>query len=637
MKLELKLYGKILKEIHLEQEGEYFLGRSSNCDIALEEEVDLSRKHLRIYQQAGSKAWHIEVLTEKSELYFNGQEITQFEIQNNCFFNLKNYVLSFIEEVENNQEEDFSQDISGAAPSGNKPGEKTVQLEEGTQIMPVTHLLYCLRISIEGEFSDYVNLNLGEKWIIGRAEDCDVSINYDLLTRRHLEVYKKEDRYYVKDLGSTNKSYLNGTALISNKGMILNVDDEITISDLKIVFEIRDTNYKNKIQNLPVQVDLEKENEFQDIVVPKVVLEDFIEEDSREKNEKNKKVFLVLLSLIFVLGLGAFLFFDNYLKPKNQVEASDNQQKIEEQDVEFLRIYESAQDNLKAKEFFACLGDIDDLHRKISVGFYEDSQTIQNECQRGLNLMKKKQAEEQAEKKQKETEEKIQKLAKECEEKYNQGEIKTVLQLNECAKELFDLDPTNATISAIKVKIEDAEMQKQLDEEKKQKYRAWMQAKKRLYNKAKKMDKEKHALKTVAAYDRFLKAARGIKALKSLYEKAEKERNQIQKNYDSTLSFLREACSALTENQKFKEAYPSCLRVLKFHERDQEALNNIEKIKADLIFQLKPIYEKAQWHESFARIKEAKRSWLQILEQDIEGGYYYKKAESQLKKYPQQD
>ena len=633
MKLELKLYGKILKEFELEQEGEYFLGRSSNCDIALEEEVDLSRKHLRIYQKAGSKNWHIEALTEKSELYFNGQEITQFEIQNNCFFNLKNYVLSFTQELENHHEEAFPQETLGHIPSGGKLEDKTTQLEEGTQIMPVTHLLYCLRISIEGEFSDYVNLNLGEKWIIGRAEECDVSINYDLLTRKHLEVYKKEDRYYVKDLGSTNKSYLNGVDLVSHKGMILNVDDEITVSDLKIVFEIRDTNYKNKIQNLPAQVDLEKENESQDIVVPKVVLEDFIEEDSREKNDKNKKIFLVMLSVIFVLGMGVFLFFDN-LKPKKKVEVSDKQQKLEEQDVELLGIYESAQDNLKAREYFACLGDLENLHNKVNSGFYEDSQSLQNECQRGLNLKKQKQAEEKAEQKKKETEEKIQKLAMECQEKFKQGEIKTESELNECAKELFDLDPTNAVISAIKVQIQDTEIQKQLEKEKKQKYRTWIQSKRNLYNKARKINKEKYALKAVAAYDRFLNSARGIKALKNLYEKAESERNKIQKNYDSTLRYLREACSALTENQKFKEAYPSCLRVLKFRDHDQEALSNIEKIKAGLIFQLKPTYEKAQWHESFGRIDpEAKRAWTQILEKDIEGGYYYKKASSQLKKY----
>ena len=635
MKLELKLFEKVLKEISLEPEREYFLGRSGECDIVLEEELSLSRKHLRIYQPAGSKSWNIESLTEKSEVYFNGKEVTHFEIQGPCFFNLKNYVLSFLDdktEVTRAASEEAIDKIS--APPIKEDKQNQSHLEEGTQIISNTHLLYCLRILIEGEFSDYINLNLGGKWTIGRSEDCDVSINYDLLTRQHLVIEKKEDCFYVKDLGSTNKTYLNGSELSPNKSVLLNVDDEISVSDLKIIFEIRDTSYENKIQKLSTLLNTEEtEDSLSEIVTPKLVLEDFVEEGS-EKNFKNifRKKLIFVLALFLLSGAGSYLFYEDTKSKKQQ--AMNQEENIKNKDLEYSMIYEIAQNNLRAGNYFECISNILELHNKVGgIGFYEDSKQIQNECQTGLDLMAQKKAEEEAEKKRLETEAKVKRIEEECEDQYNKGLIKTLSEINECAKELFDLDPNNAKISQIKMSIEEAELQRKLAEEKKEDYRKWIQSKRSLYYRAKKIDKEKTALKAVVAYDRFLKTARGVSALKSLYKQAEEERNAIQNSYDSTLKSLRDSCLALTENRKFKQAYPSCKRVLQFKNHDKIALSQIEKIKQELNLDLKPIYEQAQWHESFSRIEEAFNIWEEILERDIEGGYYYKKALSQIKKY----
>ena len=634
MKLEIKLSGKTVKELILEQDREYFLGRSSECDIVLEEELSLSRQHLRIYQTAGSKNWNIECLTEKSDLYFNGEEQSHFEIQNICFLNLKNYVLSFIDEelrsVENVKKEE--QKTFAETHPEEEPG--FVNQEEGTQIVPVTHLLYCLRISIEGEFSDYINLNLGEKWVIGRSEDCDVSINYDLLTRQHLEIEKKESQFYVKDLGSTNRTHLNGSELSSYKSVLLNVDDEISVNDLKIVFEIRDTNYENKVQNLPAKVleTDEEDSSLPDIVTPKLVLEDFSEEEPEKKRtQQNLRKKISFFLIIFLLsGLGGYLFYED---KKSKKEASSKKEDVKGNDLEHRMIYEEAQNNLRAGNYFECIGNIEELHRKVKIGFYEDSKQIQNECQTGLNIRKQKKAEEEAERKRLEAEAKIKKIEDECEYQYNQGILKTLSDINECARDLYDLDPNNAKISQIRMSIENAELQKRLEEEKKEEYRKWIQAKKNLYHRAKKIDKEKHALKAVSAYDRFLKAARNVARLKNLYKTAEAERNAIQNNYDSTLKSLRESCSSLADNRRFKQAYPSCHKVLQFKNHDKVTLDYIKQIKKELTLELKPIYEEAQWHESFSRIEEATKNWQDILEKDIKGGYYYEKAKAQIKKY----
>ena len=638
MKLEFKLFGKVLKEIYLEPEREYFLGRSSECDIVLQEEANLSRKHLCIYQQAGSKNWNIKALTEKSELYLNGEEVSHFEIQNSCFFNLKNYVLSFVEEDSTNkvlvneelEQEELEQEKKPTDKFETDMGLSTA--EGGTQIIPVTHLLYCLRISIEGEFSDYINLNLGEKWTIGRSEDCDISINYDLLTRQHVEIEKKQGQFYVKDLGSTNKTYLNDSALSPNKSVLLNVDDEISVSDLRIVFEIRDTNYENKLQNLPAKT-LEEESDLPDIVTPKLVLEDFIEEESENKSfQKNIRKKLSFFGVLFLLlGLGAYLFYED-MKNKNQ--KASNTKEIENKDIEHRILYEMAQKNQKNGNYFECISNVEELHQKVSVGFYEDSIQIQIACQTGLNIRKQKQVEEEAKKRMLETEAKKKKLEEDFIDQYNKGLIKTESDVEEYSRELLDLDPTNEKVSQIKMEIEAVELQKKMALEKKDQYRKWLQSKRSLYYRAKKINREKEALRAVKAYDKFLKSARGVAGLKTLYQTAEKERSSIQDDYDSTLKTLRDSCAALTENRKFKEAYPSCKRVLEFKNHDQVTLDYIKAIKRELTLELKPIYEEAQWHENFSRIEpEALKIWQFILNQDIEGGYYYKKAQAQIKKY----
>ena len=46
----------------------------------------------------------------------------------------------------------------------------------------------------------------------------------------------------LKILGSSNKTFLNDQELESHKDVLLRPNDEISVSDLKIIFEVRDKN-----------------------------------------------------------------------------------------------------------------------------------------------------------------------------------------------------------------------------------------------------------------------------------------------------------------------------------------------------------------------------------------------------------
>ena len=617
MKLIIKFFGKPIKELSLEEGREYLIGRSEDCDIPLFEDKSLSRRQIKI--SCSENLCRLESLSDKADLYFEGEKIQSLEVSQNSSLNLKNYSLNFVFP----EEEEPPLEKAPAPPEESPPP----PLDEETQVIAPARLLYSLRISIEGEFSDYVNLNLGEKWTIGRSPECDICIDYDLLTRRHLEVLKKADSFYVRDLGSANKTYLNSSPIPPHKEILLGVNDEIYIEDLRILFEVRDTEYENRMKNLPVL----KEESHSIMPVPKLILEESMDEEIEPKKSfLQKKALFIATALILVTGAAFYAHYESN-KKKTAVVKKESDESIKKTQWDIL--YQNAQEKLQAGKYLECINDIQDLSAKVPNGYYEDSIKIMKECEYGLELNRQKKAEEEAEKERLKTEEKINAIVARCEKEYNEGKIQSLESLNECARELFDLDPSNSAISKIRTFLEDKEMQRKMAEEERMKQRQWIQSKKALYTKAKKLAEQDKALLAVSAYDRFLKAGRGIASLKSLYDKAEKERDSIQKNYDSQLESLLSLCFSLMDQKNYKEAYDSCKKVLDFKPYDSKALRSIQTAESSLKSEIKPLYEKSQWHESFSRIEEAKKLWEQILEKDIKGGYYYKKALVQIKKY----
>lgn len=46
--------------------------------------------------------------------------------------------------------------------------------------------------------------------VVGRQAQCDLTLRHDDVSRRHAEIGFEDDRFIVRDLGSTNGTYLNG-------------------------------------------------------------------------------------------------------------------------------------------------------------------------------------------------------------------------------------------------------------------------------------------------------------------------------------------------------------------------------------------------------------------------------------------
>jgi len=89
-----------------------------------------------------------------------------------------------------------------------------------------------LVLETTGEGAQKVSVGLST--IIGRAEDCDLVVDDEAASRRHVEVMAKGGSFYWKDMGSTNGTLLNGGRMQEGR---LESGDRIQIGGMVVRFE----------------------------------------------------------------------------------------------------------------------------------------------------------------------------------------------------------------------------------------------------------------------------------------------------------------------------------------------------------------------------------------------------------------
>lgn len=89
-------------------------------------------------------------------------------------------------------------------------------------------------------FSPFRQQLQGSMISIGRASDCSIPIKDRYLSRRHAEILSAEGHWVLKDLGSANGTYLNGSRV--ERDQRLRAGDRIRLGDTEIVFETSEHN-----------------------------------------------------------------------------------------------------------------------------------------------------------------------------------------------------------------------------------------------------------------------------------------------------------------------------------------------------------------------------------------------------------
>ena len=89
-------------------------------------------------------------------------------------------------------------------------------------------------------FSPFRQQLQGSTISIGRASDCSIPIKDRYLSRRHAEILSADGHWVLKDLGSANGTYLNGSRV--ERDQRLHAGDRIRLGDTEIVFETSEHN-----------------------------------------------------------------------------------------------------------------------------------------------------------------------------------------------------------------------------------------------------------------------------------------------------------------------------------------------------------------------------------------------------------
>ncbi len=82
--------------------------------------------------------------------------------------------------------------------------------------------------------------------IIGRAGDCDFQIPLAVVSRRHCQISRKENRVVVKDLGSSNGTYLNNKRVLQAE---VHAGDTLTVGP--VVFTILIDGMPEEVKPVP--------------------------------------------------------------------------------------------------------------------------------------------------------------------------------------------------------------------------------------------------------------------------------------------------------------------------------------------------------------------------------------------------
>ena len=53
------------------------------------------------------------------------------------------------------------------------------------------------------------SFELGEELTVGRAPGCQIALDDSYVSQLHARVFRRDNQFYVEDLGSTNGTYLN--------------------------------------------------------------------------------------------------------------------------------------------------------------------------------------------------------------------------------------------------------------------------------------------------------------------------------------------------------------------------------------------------------------------------------------------
>ncbi len=152
---------------------------------------------------------------------------------------------------------------------------------------------------------------IGERYIVGRVDTCDITLKDPTVSSRHCEFIKKGTTYLLRDLNSTNGTRVNNVPISEQE---LRSSDILQIGGIEILFDCEDKSLSTAIKTT---TNIKLDTTDQGISTIKK-MENFSPYSSGKGSDKIKHgaiiavlVLLALLVLCLILYLVYILFLRN--------------------------------------------------------------------------------------------------------------------------------------------------------------------------------------------------------------------------------------------------------------------------------------------------------------------------------------
>lgn len=167
---------------------EMIIGRSTKADIVLAGQF-ISRKHAKVLVEKGK--YFIEDLGSKMSVLHNGSKIKRHEMKNGDEFLIGSVKLTFQSLTEDQRQDGGSDNDPDATVAFNLSQLYQIIIEDNGEIIARNDLL-------------------DKTLMIGRADDCDITLSTPVVSRKHAKIYLENRAVFIEDLKSNNGTFVNG-------------------------------------------------------------------------------------------------------------------------------------------------------------------------------------------------------------------------------------------------------------------------------------------------------------------------------------------------------------------------------------------------------------------------------------------
>jgi pSer/pThr/pTyr-binding forkhead associated (FHA) protein/tetratricopeptide (TPR) repeat protein len=670
-KLVVRLHGQEIATLELENGHEYLAGRADDAAILLPSQKGISRHHLKFYQRDG--VWIVELLARFGALMQAGRASEVIELKESCGFSAPPFEFAFTIE----EPEPITNSSAGSSPAA----------EDKSALMPSvrreTHLTHSnqppgtegnfektqtgqqvivpyLRISSKQSGREEVLKLEGMLWVAGRDQTCEIHLEESRASRRHFEISRTHEGFFITDLDSANGTLLNDEKLSPNEPWQLASGDTIRVAGAKVVFEVRDPEFAARVPALPGAVGPDQvlaqlpspylpmpyldpnqpSGLYPGAAVVKLEGAGGVNwKDPKQWKAKNlKKIDVrknkVRIAILALLPLIVFKLLSGEGKPAVVGDQSDNSstsptfdQLSPEKKRAVKDSFTLAKTMYMQGKYTLCLSEMGKLHQLVPA--FENSGELENLCKQGQDLTVKNEELERREREKEEATRLITAVVEDCRRKMDAGT--TVEKVRECLADALERDPEHPLIMGLIQEV-------QIARDEKERQRQGAEAEKnrringqRLFEKARAHFKAGEFSKALADYEKFLNG--GYAGMSDEKSQAQRDVAQVRKEIGEKVKGLLAACKENLDKAQFKPALQACDRAISEDPDNSDAKRLRAQAVSEMKRELKSMYEDSVLEESMGNIDTAKERWKQIMEKSVPGDEYYNKAKRALQKY----